>query len=70
MWSPFLLVEQRQQALIDLGYDLGKWGADGDWGRASDAALRDFQIDNGMVENGMWTTFVSKAIYRALERKK
>ena len=67
MWSPFLLIEQRQQALIDLGYDLGKWGADGDWGRASDGALRDFQRDSKMVENGMWTTFVSKAIYKALE---
>ena len=70
VWSPFLLVEQRQEALIELGYDLGKWGADGDWGRASDAALRDFQIDNGMVENGMWTTFVSKKAYYSLEEKR
>lgn len=70
VWSPFLLIQQRQEALIKLGYDLGKWGADGDWGRMSDAALRDFQIDNGMVENGMWTTFVSKAIYYALEKIK
>ena len=64
VWSPYLLIEQRQQALIDLGYDLGKWGADGDWGRASDAALRDFQVDNGMIENGMWTTHVSKKVFK------
>ena len=69
MWSPFRTIEQRQQALIDLGYDLGKYGADGDWGRMSDDALRDFQMDNGMVENGMWTTFVSKAVYRRLHSK-
>jgi N-acetyl-anhydromuramyl-L-alanine amidase AmpD len=69
VWSPFLTNEQRQQALIDLGYDLGKWGADGDWGRMSDSALRDFQELHGMVENGMWTTFVSKKVYTALEEK-
>ena len=70
VWSPFLLIEQRQKALIELGYDLGKWGADGDWGRASDAALRDFQIDHDMVEDGMWTTFVSKKVYEQLEKKR
>lgn len=34
-----------QQALIDLGYDLGRWGADGDYGAATAAAVRAFKRD-------------------------
>ena len=60
IWSPFSTIESRQQALINKGYDLGKWGADGDWGRVSDAALRSFQENNNMVVDGMWTKFVSE----------
>jgi len=70
VWTPFLRIQGRQEALMSLGYDLGKWGADGDWGRASDAALRDFQIDHKMIENGMWTTHVSKKVYAELQKKK
>lgn len=66
VWSPYWLVKPRQQALIDLGYSLGPDGADGDWGRMSDAALRKFQRENGLVEDGMWTTFVNWAIHAKL----
>lgn len=66
VWGKFKLIEQRQRALILLGYDLGSWGADGDWGRMSDAALRQFQEDKGIVQNGLWTTFVCWEIYFAL----
>lgn len=67
IWSPYWLIKPRQQVLIDLGYDLGSWGADGDWGRISDGALRKFQRDRGIVEDGMWTTFVCREISLALK---
>lgn len=66
VWTAFWTVGQRQRALIALGYDLGRTGADGVWGPRSDAALRRLQRELGLVENGMWTTFVSRAAYHAL----
>ncbi len=66
VWTPFWTVGQRQRALIALGYDLGPSGADGDWGSRSGAALRRFQRGHGLVEDGMWTTFVSRAAFLAL----
>lgn len=68
VWTPYWETKPRQQALIDLGYDLGSYGADGDWGRISDAALRKFQRDNDMVEDGMWTTFVCRAVFEKLRK--
>ena len=67
VWTPFLSAEQRQQALLKLGYDLGGYGADGDWGRMSQAALEQFQEDEGIAEDGMWSTFVCRAIYNKLQ---
>lgn len=69
IWSPFLLIEPRQKALQLLGYDLGKWGADGDWGQISDKALKQFQKDHDLFDNGQWSTFVCWKIYNALKAK-
>lgn len=69
VWTPYQTVEQRQQALIDLGYDLGRWGADGDWGRMSSSALEDFQKDQGIVEDGYWTLFTARAVHKTLKEK-
>lgn len=66
VWSPFMAIKPRQRALELLGYDLGPWGADGDWGAVSDAALRKFQIDSGLHANGEWSTFVCWEVYFAL----
>lgn len=66
VWTPFWTVEGRQRALLALGYDLGPGGVDGRWGPWSGAALRGFQGDHGEVRNGMWTTFVSRAVHAAL----
>lgn len=63
VWSPFWMPRARQEALFALGYDLGPSGADGYWGRASDAALRKFQTDEGLLPDGMWTTFVNWKVY-------
>lgn len=42
-------VAQLQQELIDLGYDLGQWGADGDFGNATLFAVQAFQSDYGLT---------------------
>lgn len=36
-------VKELQSMLIQAGYDLGKWGADGDFGDATEIAVREFQ---------------------------
>lgn len=63
IWTPLRTAAQRQEALILLGYDLRPSGADGDWGRRSDSALRRFQREQGMREDGMWTVFTSYRVH-------
>lgn len=46
-------VKEMQSLLIQLGYDLGKWGADGDFGDATEMAVRAFQKDNGLEVDGV-----------------
>ena len=68
VWSPFANIKSRQKALELLGYDLGRAGIDGDWGRASEAALLKYQSDNDLVSNGQWSTFVCWNIYFSLNK--
>ena len=56
-------VEQLQNNLIELGYDLGDWGADGDFGAMTDKAVRDFQESHNLEADG----WVGKNTYAALE---
>ena len=46
-------VKVLQQLLIDKGYDLGVWGADGHYGNATYYAVRKFQKDKGLVVDGV-----------------
>ncbi|HWR23481.1 MAG TPA: peptidoglycan-binding protein, partial [Feifaniaceae bacterium] len=46
-------VKLLQDKLISLGLDLGKWGADGDFGSATDAATRSFQKRNSLTVDGI-----------------
>ena len=46
-------VRQMQEALIKLGYDLGKCGADGDFGAATYNAVRAFQKAKGLTVDGI-----------------
>lgn len=45
-------VKELQSALIALGYDCGKWGADGDFGDATELAVREFQQDHSCKVDG------------------
>lgn len=42
-----------QTELINRGYDLGKWGADGSFGAQTEKAVKLFQTDNGLVSDGI-----------------
>lgn len=42
-----------QTELMQKGYDLGKWGADGSFGAATEAAVKSFQKDNGLAQDGI-----------------
>ena len=55
-------VKELQSLLIQLGYDLGKWGADGDFGDATEMAVRAFQKDNRLEVDGI----VGEETYGAL----
>lgn len=65
-WTPTGTVTQRQRALVALGYELGATGVDGRWGARSTAALRRFQGEHGLVENGFWSTFVSRRMHEVM----
>lgn len=56
-------VRELQTKLIRLGYDLGKWGADGDFGDMTEMAVRTFQKDKKIDETGI----VSKVTFEAIE---
>lgn len=46
-------VRAMQGSLIDLGYNLGKWGADGDFGIATEKAVIQYQKDNRLPADGI-----------------
>lgn len=46
-------VREMQRLLLQLDYDLGKWGADGDFGDATELAVRAFQTDKNLEVDGI-----------------
>ena len=46
-------VKEMQTVLIRLGYDLGPCGADGDFGKCTEAAVKRFQRDRGLAADGI-----------------
>lgn len=68
-WTPTGMAIQRQRALAAMGLDLGPTGADGQWGKRSQAALKRFQSEHGLVPNGYWSTFVSRRLHAALAER-
>ena len=53
-----------QRILINQGYDLGKWGADGDFGSATEKAVKQFQSEKMLVVDGI----VGKKTWSMLEK--
>ena len=45
-------VQALQEVLIKLGYSIGSWGADGDFGNDTEKAVKKFQKDNGLDNDG------------------
>ncbi len=46
-------VRQLQEMLVVRGYDVGSAGIDGDFGKATQAAVTRFQLDNGLAMDGI-----------------
>ena len=63
-------VKQLQQYLILLGYDLGKWGADGEFGGATELAVKAFQKDSALAADGQYGEKTHEALLQTLEREK
>ena len=45
-------VEYLQMSLVSLGYSIGSYGIDGNFGQSTENAVLDFQADNGLEEDG------------------
>ena len=46
-------IKSLQEALIALGYSCGKWGADGEFGKATKSAVVAFQTANSLTADGI-----------------
>lgn len=46
-------VKELQEDLIKLGYALPKYGADGDFGKETEKAVQAFQLDHGLLADGV-----------------
>jgi len=46
-------VKEAQEDLLKLGYQLPRFGADGDFGRETEAAVKALQADYGLVQDGI-----------------
>lgn len=46
-------VKEMQTLLAGLGYDLGKYGIDGDYGQATEKAVKAFQKASGLAQDGV-----------------
>lgn len=59
-------VIELQKKLLKLGYDLSPWGADGDFGQKTNAAVRAFQKDNNLDVDGIVGPNTLAALDKAL----
>ena len=58
-------VKELQEKLLRLGYSLPRYGADGDFGKETEAAVKAFQADNGLKADGIAGTKTLEAIENA-----
>ena len=59
-------VKAMQEGLIRLGYDCGRWGADGDFGDGTEIALKRFQLEHGLDIDGIYGPKSRAAMDKAL----
>lgn len=52
-----------QEILVNQGYDVGKTGVDGDYGKATEAAVKKFQKDHGLTVDGICGNNTWYALY-------
>lgn len=57
-------VKALQHALVTLGYSVGKWGVDGDFGADTENAVLAFQINNQLLNTGI----VDDATWRKIDQ--
>ena len=62
------LVTQMQQMLDKLGYSLGICGVDGDYGVATEKAVREFQRDHGLTQDGVCGPKTWAALQEAVDK--
>ena len=60
-------VKELQKDLMRLGYDLPKYGADGDFGSETERAVKHFQQEHGLPEDGVMDDEDYDALFRALD---
>lgn len=63
-------VKQLQTYLIQMGYDCGKWGADGDYGDATEMAVIELQKDLDVEADGDYGSITHKAFMLIIGSKK
>ncbi len=63
-------VKLMQEYLLELGYDLGKWGADGEFGDATELAVEAFQRTEGIGVDGVYGPQSHNALMEAIEQDK
>ena len=61
-------VKLMQEMLLGLGYDLGSYGCDGDFGDMTDMAVRAFQGDSGLAVDGEAGPLTLNALQKAIEK--
>lgn len=62
-------VRQLQMNLIELGYDCGWYGADGEFGDCTEAAVEKFQKDHGLEATGVFNAETRAAMEKALDEQ-
>ncbi len=60
-------VKELQTKLLSWGYDLGKWGADGEYGSCTKAAVAKFQADHMLVVTGVYDADTHAALVEFAE---
>lgn len=62
-------VKEMQKMLIALGYDCGTYGADGEFGKDTDVALKKFQSDFGLTVDGQYGKKTKKKLTNKYNKK-